>query len=159
MTNKKYWKDNMKKGLYLTILLVVMAVLAGCKNELQQVSGEYSYKISGNAIVDSTEVHLTNESGALHIIDKDEKELLLTFNMLAGDVYTTNAELSAKVLKINEFERVIMHNAKNYKIKVTGEGNVYDNNIVLDMQYKGMSMDKDSIELEGKDIKLVATRN
>ena len=159
MTNKKYWKDNMKKGLYLTIVLVVMAVLAGCKNELQQVSGEYSYKISGNAIVDSTEVHLTNESGALHIIDKDEKELLLTFNMLAGDVYTTNAELSAKVLKINEFERVIMHNAKNYKIKVTGEGNVYDNNIVLDMQYKGMSMDKDSIELEGKDIKLVATRN
>ena len=116
----------MKKGLYLTIVLVVMAVLAGCKNELQQVSGEYSYKISGNAIVDSTEVHLTNESGALHIIDKDEKELLLTFNMLAGDVYTTNAELSAKVLKINEFERVIMHNAKNYKIKVTGEGNVYD---------------------------------
>lgn len=159
MTNKKYWKDNMKKGLYLTIVLVVMAVLAGCKNELQQVSGEYSYKISGNAIVDSTEVHLTNESGALHIIDKDEKELLLTFNMLAGDVYTTNAELSAKVLKINEFERVIMHNAKNYKIKVTGEGNVYDNNIVLDMQYKGMSMDKDSIELESKDIKLVATRN
>ena len=159
MTNKKYWKDNMKKGLYLTIVLVVMAVLAGCKNELQQVSGEYSYKISGNAIVDSTEVHLTNESGALHIIDKDEKELLLTFNMLAGDVYTTNAELRAKVLKINEFERVIMHNAKNYKIKVTGEGNVYDNNIVLDMQYKGMSMDKDSIELESKDIKLVATRN
>lgn len=159
MTNKKYWKDNMKKGLYLTIVLVVMAVLAGCKNELQQVSGEYSYKISGNAIVDSTEVHLTNESGALHIIDKDEKELLLTFNMLAGDVYTTKAELSAKVLKINEFERVIMHNAKNYKIKVTGEGNVYDNNIVLDMQYKGMSMDKDSIELESKDIKLVATRN
>ena len=149
----------MKKGLYLTMVLVVMSVLSGCKSELQQIAGEYSYKISGNAIVDSTEVHLTNESGALHIIDKDEKELLLTFNMLAGDVYTTNAELSAKVLKINEFERVIMHNAKNYKIKVTGEGNVYDNNIVLDMQYKGMSMDKDSIELESKDIKLVATRN
>ena len=59
----------MKKGLYLTMVLVVMALLAGCKNELQQVSGEYSYKISGNAIVDSTEVHLSNESGFTSSLD------------------------------------------------------------------------------------------
>lgn len=149
----------MNKGLYLTMVLVVMAVLTGCKSELKQVAGEYSYKISGSAIVDSTEVHLTNESGALHIIDKDEKELLLTFNMLGGDVYTALGDLSSKSLSIKEFERIIVHNTKDYKVKVSGSGEVYDDNIVLDMQYKGMSMDKDSIELESKDIKLVATRN
>ena len=144
-------------GFGLVLFCGLMAT--SCKSELQQVSGEYSYKISGSAIVDSAEVRLTNETGALHIIDKDEKELLLTFNMLGGDVYTALGDLSSKSLNIREFERIIVHNTKDYKVKVSGSGEVYDDNIVLDMQYKGMSMDKDSIELESKDIKLVATRN
>lgn len=148
----------MKKGLYLTMVLVVMAVLAGCKSELQQIAGEYSYKISGVVLVDSVEQRMTNETGALHIIDTKD-ELLLTFNMLGGDVYTAKASLDNKELAIHTFERIIYHSGHNYKTTVSGKGNVWDENIVLEMNYKGMSMDNDSIIWENKNIQFVATRN
>ena len=91
----------------LGLVLFCGLMATSCKNELQQVAGEYSYKISGSAMVDSAEVRLTNETGALHIIDKDEKELLLTFNMLGGDVYTALASLDNKELSIR-LERCAM---------------------------------------------------
>ena len=91
----------------LGLVLFCGLMVTSCKNELQQVAGEYSYKISGSVVVDTVEERLTNESGALHLINTDDEELLLTFNMLGGDVYTTNADLENKQLKIAEFERII----------------------------------------------------
>ena len=130
----------------------------GCKNELQQTAGEYSYKISGSMMVDGEEKSLPNESGALRVIDKTDN-LLLTFNMLGGDVYTTNASLSNKQIEIAEFERIIPYYARDYKTKISGSGEVYENMIVVQLRYKGISMDKDSVEWENKDVRLVATRN
>lgn len=143
----------------LGLVLFCGLMVTSCKNELQQVAGEYSYKISGSVVVDTVEEHLTNESGALHLINTDDEELLLTFNMLGGDVYTTNADLENKQLKIAEFERIIVHGARNFKTTISGSGEVYDDNIVLEMRYKGVSLDADSVELESEDVKLVATRN
>lgn len=143
----------------LGLVLFCGLMVTSCKNELQQVAGEYSYKISGSVVVDTVEERLTNESGALHLINTDDEELLLTFNMLGGDVYTTNADLENKQLKIAEFERIIVHNTKNFKTTISGEGEVYDDNIVVGLRYKGISLDADSVELESEDVKLVATRN
>ena len=148
----------MNKGLYLTIALAIFVMLSGCKNDLEQVAGEYSYKISGSAIVDSAEVRLNNETGAMHVIDTQE-DLLLTFNVLGGDVYTAKATLDKKDIAIHTFERIIVQNGRNYKTTVSGKGNVWNENIVVEMSYKGMSTDKDSILWESKNIQLVATRN
>ena len=143
-------------GLCLVLFCGLMAT--SCKNELQQTAGEYSYKISGSVIEDGEELSLTNESGALRVIDKKDN-LLLSFNMLGGDVYTTDATLSNKQIEIAEFERIIPFNLREYKTKVSGTGEVYDNTIVVQLRYNGMSMDKDSIKWESKDVRLVATRN
>lgn len=143
-------------GLCLVLFFGLMTT--SCKNELQQTAGEYSYKISGSVIEDGEERSITNESGALRVIDKKDN-LLLSFNMLGGDVYTTDATLSNTQIEIAEFERIIPFNSREYKTKVSGTGEVYDNTIVVQLRYEGMSMDKDSVKLESKDVRLVATRN
>ena len=149
------------KGKLLSLCLVgfVGILMISCKNEVEQLSGEYSYKISGSVVVDSVEARLNNENGVLRIIAKDKSDALLTFNMLGGDVYTTTAAISNKVMELTPFERIIVHNAKDYKISVSGQGDVVDENIILSLQYNGMSMDEDSVSLETKEIHFVGTKN
>ncbi len=143
----------------IVAIALLCGVVVGCKNEVQQTAGEYSYKISGSVLVDSVEQRLSNETGVVYVVEKEKETLLLTFNMLGGDVYTTTATIKNKVLEMAELERIVSQSARDYKVTVSGRGDVYDKNILLRLQYKGTSMDKDSIALESKDIQLLATRN
>lgn len=149
----------MKYKFFILGLVLFCGLMAtSCKNELQQTAGEYSYKISGSALIDSVETHLLNETGSLRIIDQND-HLLLSFNMLGGDIYSTTAKMEKKELELAPFERIITHELRDFKVSVTGSGNVYDNNILLHLNYKGISMDKDSIDFESTDMQLAAVRN
>ena len=142
----------------IVILFLGLVLLSACKNELQQTAGEYSYKISGMVMVDTTEVPLTNEAGVVYINESNDA-LVLTFNMVIGDIYKTEAEVKNKKITLAPFERVIEVYSRDYKVKISGEGDVHDNNIVLNLQYSGAALKADSIKLEGNDILLLATRN
>lgn len=142
----------------IVILFLGLMLLSACKNELQQTAGEYSYKISGMVMVDTAEVPLTNEAGVVYINEANDA-LVLTFNMVIGDIYQTEAEVKNKKITLTPYERVIEVYSRDYKVKISGEGDVYDNNIVLNLQYSGAALKADSIKLEGNDILLLATRN
>ena len=151
----------MKRGILesLVVLVILGMTLTGCKDEVQQTAGEYSYKISGTVIADSVETHLLSETGALHVIYEDAGDLLLTFNVLGGDVYKTYADVANKEMKLQEFQRLLTVGAQEYKVTVTGSGEVHDKDLVLNLSYRGYQMQADSIKLEGDSLLLIATKN
>jgi len=51
-----------------SFLLVVLLAMISCQDQVGQLSGTYSYKISGVAMVDSVTRVLSDETGALDLI-------------------------------------------------------------------------------------------
>lgn len=135
------------------LIVLLGLVLAGCQTEVKRLEGTYSYKTSGKAVIsdnDSTRtVVLKDETGAMEIIGQQGDNVLLTFNQLAGSAYTTTGVLRDSILSLDAFDRVINHE-KNYDIVVSGQGHVYGNTIVFDLQYTGDNLNADKITMIAK---------
>lgn len=130
----------MKKVLFL---VAGMAAFVACQpkqvepepDAVDRIVGNYSYKISGEAEIDSVSVRLADEIGALEIVRVDSVNALVTFNELAGSAYYTYLEVGEKELKLKPYERILSVKLNNYAISVSGKGVVYDNTIVFDLSY------------------------
>lgn len=139
---------DMKKIYVISVLCVVVGLLcAGCQDQVQQVSGSYSYKISGKAVVDTVERSLANETGTMEIVRKDSENALLTFNALGGAAYTTNATIADKHITLAPYERVISFGLEEHTVTASGEGDFYDRTLVITLQYKNDTLTADSLTL------------
>ncbi|MBQ0118458.1 MAG: hypothetical protein KBS42_01645 [Bacteroidales bacterium] len=140
----------MKK--YCLLLLLLLPVV-GCRNELKCLEGTYSYKVSGKAVIDAGDstntVVLGDEIGAMEIIGQQGNNVLLTFNQLAGGVYVTTAVLNDSVLSLTPFDKVIFYQ-RDYDVVVSGQGHVYDQTIVFDLQYSSDKLNADKITMIAK---------
>ena len=132
----------MKK--FFTIAMLMLALVA-CKDQVQQVSGSYSYKISGKATVRSVIVDLSDEIGTLDIIRKSDSTAVLTFNALGGSVYYTTAKINSKDIALEPFNRRVTQTATGYDVLVIGNGTVYDESIIFNLRYIGTSLNADSL--------------
>ena len=148
----------MKRFFTLTLTLTLTLCLISCNNEIKNAAGDYSYKASGSVLIDDTlSLNLEDEIGAMTLIQKSQDSLLLTFNVLNGNVYTATGSLCDQVLTLNPFSRSIKANILLYNIQVTGSGEVYEDNIILHLQYHGTST-SERHTLSSTDILLVAKR-
>ena len=124
-------------------LVVGMVLLASCQpNQLQdldyagRIAGDYSYKISGIAVVNGDSVRLEDEIGAMEIVRIDSVKALVTFNALNGPAYYTYMEVDGQELSLEPYERNLRVNLADYAIVGFGEGTVYDKTILIDLQYE-----------------------
>lgn len=134
----------MKKIL---VLLLPLLTLVACQDQVQQIAGTYSYKISGTAIVDGDERTLTDEMGALDIIHVDSTTAMLTFNALNGPAYVTEAEIHGQNIELKEYERVVTVQTTDYHVTASGQGTVYDQTILIHLSYEGTDFQADELTL------------
>lgn len=129
----------------LIVCFSLLLALISCQDAVQQVAGTYSYKISGSVIITSTNllgeeendtVTLSEEMGTMELIPLDSITAMMTFNALNGPVYVTQAEIHDKDLTLQSYERDIMIRAKDYHITASGDGEFYDNTLIITLQYE-----------------------
>ena len=118
-----------------SILLVVLLAMMSCQDQVGQLSGAYSYKISGSAFVDSTTRVLSDETGAMELIRINADSALVTFNALMGPAYSTQAVLNGKQIRLLPYQRTISVGASNHTVTATAEGTVYDNTLLMQLKY------------------------
>lgn len=134
--------EDMKKFFTITML---MLVLVACKNPVQQLSGSYSYKISGTAKVRSVSINLSDEIGTLDILRKTDSTAVLTFNVMGGPVYCTNATVKGKDIELDPFNRRVTQSVVGYDVMVIGNGKLYDESIIFNLRYVGTTLNADSL--------------
>lgn len=168
----------MKKST--TILFALVAVLsttlASCSDNLHQTSGEYTFKTSGAVTLTGADtvktVLLSDEVGTLTILDKNDNNdgVVLTINSSYGPVQTATARIAKNTLLVDDFSRTLEFSEFNPQllqsditkttfdnVRVTGNGERYDDTIIFTWTYEGTSTDG-KITLKGENIKTVATR-
>jgi len=150
----------MKKNIFLLVILTIAMV--GCKDnaEVRSAIGTYSYKTSGTLTVDTLLGISFFEQGAMDIVSlKNKDSVLVTFNELLGDVYSTRGSIVGNEIRLQPFFRRFV-NAKVINpitIVVTGNGQIYDSSIVLNLNYSGLA--NDSLALTANNVQLIAKKN
>lgn len=115
--------------------MLVATAFMSCQDQVEQVTGNYSYKISGSALIDSDTVLLADEMGAMQLIRLNQDSALLTFNALLGSVYTAQANIDGKTIEILPYETTVTHLTHTYWITAQGKGDIYDNTIIVTLRY------------------------
>ena len=121
--------------------------LAGCKDQVQQIAGNYSYKISGRGSIAGIDQKMDDEIGAMEILYSTNNSALLTFNALRGPAFSTYATVNGKQITLKPFERDATENGVDYHVTASGEGTVYDGTILILLKYEGNMLKADSLTL------------
>ncbi|MCQ2348639.1 MAG: hypothetical protein MJZ65_05565 [Paludibacteraceae bacterium] len=150
----------MKKNIFLLALLTLS--LVGCQDsaEVRSAVGTYSYKSSTTLQIDTLPSVTLIEQGALEIVSlKNKDSVLLTFNELLGGVYSTHACLDGDVITLCPFTRPLSHALllNPLTIVVSGDGHVYDDNVVLNLSYQNLPTD--SVYISAPEVLLIAKKN
>lgn len=122
-----------------------MLALVACKDQVQQVSGSYSYKISGKATLNGVSQDLSDEIGNLDIIRKSDSTAVLTFNTFRGSAYYTTAKIKGKDIELEPFNRRVTQTLVGYDVQVVGNGTVYGESIIFNLRYIGTTLNADSL--------------
>lgn len=185
----------MKKIKSFITLAAILLFMYGCNEtmDVRSVKGSYSYKTSGQAEMGNLEngdkkIKLDNESGQLEIISlHDDDNVLLTFNQLGGETYSSKGTVNDDELEIEPFFRTYTVNttvvvydtihtvvggildidtitshekiiSEVFDITVSGNGKIYDNSIIFDFKYEGKSENSD-YTLKSEKVQMIAKRN
>jgi len=145
------------------LLLAVAIAAIGCSKNPgpSGVKGSYSFKTSGQAeLNDTLVVTLPDESGQMQVIDKhDGNALCFTFNQLLGHTYMTSGSIIGDEITLDEFPRQLRLGLCEYDVKVCGKGKVYDDTIILDLDYHGIRRGDTDTTLVSKSVIMTAKRN
>lgn len=168
----------MKTKLHLQLGLCVgcIALMASCSDPVKSRMGGYSYQIAKQEVTidDTVSIVLTGEMGALQMEQIQEDSILLTFNSLKGDVYTTTGKIDNDDIVLQPFERPLSVTYtvtqqdllrpvdktlnETYNIEVSGGAEIHDETIHFMLQYNGAGVSNDK-QLVGEDILMVAKKN
>lgn len=129
----------------ITITMLMLALVSCNNNQVGQVAGSYSYKISGKARLSNLDVVMTEEIGAMDIIRNSSDSVLLTFNTFNGPVFYTTAAVKGKNIELVPFNREVTQSLLTYGVAVSGNGTVYDGTIIFNLCYKGDILNADSL--------------
>lgn len=146
-----------------SITLLIMAIcLMSCHQNIHQAAGTYSYKLTGEVQVDTSLVRLPNEIGTLDLIPLHDSTLLITMNVLSDGVYQTEAVLSGKHIVLAPMKRLMelkVSTLRNdlFDVNISGEGDVYDGQLVLELSYSGISRNSKD-KLKGDHILLIGKK-
>lgn len=169
-------KPNMKKYFKIAVLAAVATLAASCTDTVKSLTGGYSYQIAKQevSINDSIAAVLTSETGALEIERSKDDEVLLTFNSMKGDVYTTTGKIDDKTITLTPFTRTLNITYtitqeellrpvektinETYNLEVTGEAEIHDETIHFTLQYAGTGVSSDKT-ITGEDILMIAKKN
>lgn len=168
----------MKMSKVWKVMALGMVVLsfAACTDPVKDRIGRYSYTIAKQTVTvaDTISTTLTSEKGALEIEKLGDSGVLLTFNSLTGDVYTTTGEIDENTLSFKPFKRTVTVIYKvqeqeflrkvektvteNFDIEVSGHATAHYETIHFYLYYSGTGVTNGNT-LAGENILMVAKKN
>ena len=173
------------KLLTISLLVIIAMFVGGCDRERSALTGDYSYKLSG-------EVELTDEDGAvtyrlihrngqMNILrDKSDKDrYIITMNEMTGGCYTMNASLHGDSLLIDShsFNTNILSTSSIpdlnidldlnqdeeativYRISAAGSGTVNGNILILREVWNGTQSGNSAVTISGPEMTIIAEKN
>lgn len=146
----------MKRLFFFTALILTATFLTACHREVHQVTGNYSYKISGEAAVTEsdgdTSFIMVSKRGQMNILrDRNDKEkVLVTMNETGGGVYSFTAAVKGDSLILDPYQfttNILSEASINpfqddnatlvFQIDASGSGFSNDDIIILNEQWSG----------------------
>ena len=165
------------RNLSVVAALVIAAIsLSSCeKMKINQFKGNYSFKTSGfvtmektalteGAQADKAKYAITAESGQMNIVTGVDNSLIITMNIIGGDVVVTDASYIDGELMLEPFTRMltIADGSRNVsmEVTVTGSAAMHDDLIIFDLTYRGSgSTTLNNYAIVSSEIKCVAKTN
>ncbi len=149
----------MKRNLIAAaaVFAALLLSLTSCEKEgTRRFEGNYSFKTSGTLTIDrkvtSSDVTLpttdgtfkstlTSESGQMNIVTTGENTMVVTFNIIGGDVLVFDATVDGKKITLSPISRIITikDDGLTFTIDATleGTGERYDDVVVFTLNYTG----------------------
>lgn len=126
----------MKRLSVFSTLFLAAVCLMSCQDQVQQIAGNYSYKISGSVVIAEDTFVLANETGALEVLRVNADSAVVTFNALLGQAYATQAVIAGKQMELLPYKRTITVRARDYEVTAQAKGDIYDGTLLLNLQYE-----------------------
>lgn len=139
------------RSISLVTGAILCFALSSCqKDGADLFEGSYSFKTSGTLTIDkkssegeenSFNYQLTSESGQMNILKENKSSVIITMNIVGGQVIVIPASIEDNTLKINPFARII--DIKNelqeiaMECSIHGEGKIYNDVVIIDFTYTG----------------------
>lgn len=175
---------NHKHVIVMLLVLASVLTFTSCKKTKNELfKGYYSFKTSGVLTVekkvcnssgtvisvDESEMSLPTENGQMNILSVDNKtgEMIVTMNIVGGDVLKYDAIADDNTLTIDNQKRSIKLEELEFvplTVTVSGIGKKYDQSVVLDLKYDGSTTVtgigiETTYTITGSDINCVARSN
>lgn len=167
----------MKRLLIITAFIITATLFSACHREVRQLTGDYSYKVSGEVAVTDANGEISylmvSKRGQMNILrDRNDKtRVLVTMNETAGGVYSFTATVKGDSLLLDPhtFTTNILSEASInpfqddnatlvFQISATGSGFSNDDFIILNEQWNGRQS-SGSTTLSGPKMTMIAERN
>jgi hypothetical protein len=169
----------MKKILISACVLLTAFLLTTCNRDVNNLTGDYSYKLSGEVIItddDGDETHhFIHRNGQMNVLkDKSRKSgLVITMNEMNGGCYTLLAELQGDtiVLQPHQFTTTLLStegipsigqegsHTMVYQISAAGNGRPNDQMLILREHWTGNQSSDASVRLHAPEITILAEKN
>jgi len=167
----------MKKNLFICIIALVF-ILGGtsCQREVRSITGDYSYKLSGEVTVTNNDGEISylmvNKRGQMNILrDKSASDrVTITMNESAGGAYSFTATIKGDSLLLDPYQfstNILTGDNVSpfqdgttlvFRIDVAGRGVRNDNIILIEENWSGQQSSGNS-RLEGNKMVLLAEKN
>lgn len=169
----------MYKHLIFGIIGVLSMVLLSCQRESMRITGDYSYKLSGEvAIMDEdggVSYHLIHRNGQMNILkDKSHKgKYIVTMNEMSGSGYVVTVAFQGDTLVIEPHDfttslitsdGISLIDEDNtativYRVNAAGSGRKTDNILIMREHWQGQQSGNPVVRLYAPEITIIAERN
>lgn len=171
----------MYKNLIIGIICFLSLILLSCRQESMRITGDYSYKLSGEVKLTDADGEVTyrllHRNGQMNILkDKSDKgRYLITMNEMNGGCYTMTARLNGDNLTIDQHEFTTNILSTNtipdidlideedpsivYRITASGGGTRNGDILIITEMWDGNQSGTPRATLRGAEMTIIAERN
>ena len=172
-------------GLVICCVIVMAVLCTACHRDSQALTGDYSYKLSGEVALTDADgavtYRLIHRNGQMNILrDKSDKSrYIITMNEMTGGCYTMNASLHGDSLRIDphSFNTNILSTSSIpdlninldldqdedasivYRISAEGGGTINGNILILKEVWDGTQSGNSTVSISGPEMTIIAEKN
>lgn len=169
----------MRKILISTCVLLIAFLFTTCNREVNNLLGDYSYKLSGDVVLTDADGevthHFIHRNGQMNVLKDKSREsgLIITMNEMNGGCYTLFAEIQGDtiVLEPHQFTTNLLSTESLpsigqdgtltmvYQISAAGSGRPNDQMLILREHWTGTQSGDASVSLHAPEITILAEKN
>ena len=163
------------------MILAMSLIFSACQREARQLLGNYSYKLSGDVVIVSSNGseshHFLHRIGQMNVLrDKSSKTgFVVTMNETNGGAYTFPAELSGDTLVLppHTFVTTLLSTtgidipvinqddnlSQAYIVRASGSGRINGNTLILKESWAGQQSGDSTITFRAPEMTVLAEKN